>query len=62
MGGLGLVRELRQSNAQVPVVMMSGSLGDASRAKVEGVRAWVEKPVTARRLGTVIHGALPARG
>ncbi|HEU4370483.1 MAG TPA: ATP-binding protein [Methylomirabilota bacterium] len=61
MGGLGLVRELRQSNAQVPIVMMSGYLGDAARGRVEGVRDWVEKPVTARRLGTVIHGALPAR-
>jgi signal transduction histidine kinase len=61
MGGVGLVRELRQRSVQVPVVMMSGYVGDSSRATVEGVQAWVEKPVTARRLGIVIQEAMLAR-
>jgi signal transduction histidine kinase len=61
MGGLGLLRELRQRNVQVPVVMMSGYVGDSARENVQGVLAWIEKPVTARRLGAVIHEAILAR-
>jgi signal transduction histidine kinase len=61
MGGLGLVRELRRRNVTVPVVMMSGYLGDAARAKVDGVIATVEKPMTVRRLGMVIQEAMLAR-
>ena len=61
MGGLGLVRELRQRNGALPVVMMSGYVGDSSHASVEGVLAWVEKPVTARRLGVVLQEAMLAR-
>jgi CheY-like chemotaxis protein len=61
MGGLGLLRELRQRSVQVPVVMMSGYVGDSARENVEGVLAWIEKPVTARRLGVVIHEAILAR-
>ena len=58
MGGLGLVRTLRERDVRVPVVMMSGYVGDSARAAVEGVLAWVEKPVMARRLGLVIQEAL----
>jgi signal transduction histidine kinase/CheY-like chemotaxis protein/HAMP domain-containing protein len=58
MGGLGLVRTLRERDVRVPVVMMSGYVGDSARADVEGVLAWVEKPVMARRLGLVIQEAL----
>ncbi len=61
MGGLGLVRALRERQVRVPVVMMSGYVADSTRVNVEGVRAWVEKPVTARRLGMVIQDALSAR-
>jgi signal transduction histidine kinase/CheY-like chemotaxis protein/HAMP domain-containing protein len=61
MGGLGLVRALREREVRVPVVMMSGYVADSNRVNVEGVRAWVEKPVTARRLGMVIQDALSAR-
>jgi signal transduction histidine kinase len=61
MGGLGLVRELRRRNATVPVVMMSGYLGDAARAKVDGVMATVEKPMTISRLGAVVQEAVLAR-
>jgi hypothetical protein len=43
---------------QLPVVVMSGYVGDAPPARVEDVRAWVEKPVMARRLGQVIREAL----
>jgi CheY-like chemotaxis protein len=58
MGGLGLVRELRRQGVQVPVVMMSGYVGDSARATVEGVLTWVEKPVTARRLGAILQEAI----
>jgi two-component system, cell cycle sensor histidine kinase and response regulator CckA len=58
MGGLGLVRALRERDVQVPIVMMSGYVADSARARVDGVRAWIEKPVSAHRLGLVIQGAL----
>jgi FixJ family two-component response regulator len=61
MGGLGLVRALQERAVRVPVVMMSGYVADSARTSVEGVRAWVEKPVTACRLGRVIQDALSAR-
>ena len=61
MGGLRLVRALRERGAQMPVVMMSGYVDESSRGSVEGVSAWVQKPIRARRLGEVIHGALSAR-
>jgi len=61
MGGLRLVRELRERGTQVPVVMMSGYVDESSRGSVDGVSAWVQKPVRARRLGTVIHDALSMR-
>jgi signal transduction histidine kinase/HAMP domain-containing protein len=60
MGGLGLVRTLRERDVRVPIVMMSGYIGASARADVDGVRAWVEKPVMARRLGLVIQEALSA--
>src|SRR5262249_30230435 len=61
MGGLGLVRALREREARVPVLMMSGYIADSARVSVDGVLAWVEKPVTARRLGMVIQEALSTR-
>ncbi|HEX2440605.1 MAG TPA: ATP-binding protein [Methylomirabilota bacterium] len=61
MGGLGLVRALRERQVNVPVVMMSGYVADSGRVQVDGVRAWVEKPVTARRLALVIQDALATR-
>ena len=61
IGGLGLVRALRERQLRVPVVMMSGYVADSARTSVEGVLAWVEKPVTARRLGTVIQEVLATR-
>jgi signal transduction histidine kinase len=61
MGGLGLVRELQRRRAAVPVIMISGYVSDAARTSVAGVRAWVEKPVTARRLGPVVQEAILSR-
>jgi signal transduction histidine kinase/HAMP domain-containing protein len=61
MGGLRLVRALRERGAQVPVIMMSGYVDESSRGGVDGVAAWVQKPVRARRLGAVIREALTAR-
>jgi len=61
MGGLRLVRALRERGAQMPVIMMSGYVDESSRGSVEGVTAWVQKPVRARRLGAIIQEALAAR-
>jgi len=61
MGGLRFVRELRERGAHIPMVMMSGYVDESSRGSVEGITAWIQKPVRARRLGTVIHEALSAR-
>jgi signal transduction histidine kinase/HAMP domain-containing protein len=61
MGGLGLVRALRERDVRVPVVMMSGYVAESAQASIDGVLAWVEKPVTARRLGAVIQEALSTR-
>jgi hypothetical protein len=41
--------------------MMSGYIAESARANVDGVLAWVEKPVTARRLGAIIQEALSTR-
>ena len=61
MGGLRLVRELRERGVQVPVVMMSGYVEESARGGVDGVTAWVQKPARARRLGAVIQEALAPR-
>jgi signal transduction histidine kinase/HAMP domain-containing protein len=61
MGGLRLVRELRERGAHVPVIMMSGYVDESSRGSVAGVTAWIQKPLRARRLGAVIHEALAPR-
>ena len=61
IGGLGLVRELRQRTTAAAGrhdVRLRRRLAHAS---VEGVLAWVEKPVTARRLGVVLQEAMLAR-
>jgi two-component system, cell cycle sensor histidine kinase and response regulator CckA len=58
LGGLGLVRAFRERDVRVPIVMMSGYVADSTRTPVDGVRAWVEKPVSAHRLGLVIQEAL----
>jgi len=58
MGGLRLVRELRARGAAIPVVMMSGYVEESARGGIDGVTAWVQKPVRARRLGAIIHDAL----
>jgi two-component system cell cycle sensor histidine kinase/response regulator CckA len=61
IGGLGLVHGLRARGARVPVVIMSGYMADTARQGVDGVVAWVQKPVSAARLGTIIHDALAGR-
>ena len=58
MGGLRLVCELRERGVPVPVIMMSGYVNESARGHVDGVTAWVQKPVRVRRLGAVIQEAL----
>jgi two-component system, cell cycle sensor histidine kinase and response regulator CckA len=61
MGGLRLVSELRERGVPVPVVMMSGYVAESARGSIDGVSAWVQKPVRVRRLASVIHDALASR-
>ena len=61
MDGIEVLAEVKRQWPELPVVMMSGYVGDSSHASVEGVLAWVEKPVTARRLGGVLQEAMLAR-
>jgi signal transduction histidine kinase len=58
VGGLGLLRILKSQVPGLPVVMMSGYLGEKVRHDLEGVAAWVQKPATVSALGSVIHEAL----
>ena len=60
MGGIGLLRALRERACSAPVVMMSGYVGEAASETIAGVSAWVQKPVSARRLGQIIQEALAA--
>ena len=52
------MRELRERGVPVPVIMMSGYVNESARGHVDGVTAWVQKPVRVRRLGAVIQEAL----
>jgi two-component system, cell cycle sensor histidine kinase and response regulator CckA len=61
MGGIRLVQTLRERNVRVPVVMMSGYVAESARVSLEGVTAWVQKPVRVRPLGATIQEALGAR-
>ena len=58
MGGIGLLRALRERACRAPIVMMSGYVGESASEAVAGVSAWVQKPVSARRLGQIIQEAL----
>jgi len=60
MGGIGLLRALRERASRVPIVMMSGYVGESASEAIAGVSAWVQKPVSARRLGQIIQEALTA--
>lgn len=60
MGGIGLLRALRERACRAPIVMMSGYVGEAASETITGVSAWVQKPVSARRLGQIIQEALTA--
>jgi signal transduction histidine kinase/ActR/RegA family two-component response regulator/HAMP domain-containing protein len=61
MGGLRLVRELRDRGVRAPVIMISGYVDDSARAGADGVSAWVQKPVRAGRLAAIIQEALASR-
>jgi signal transduction histidine kinase len=58
MGGIGLLRALRERASRAPIVMMSGYVGESASETISGVSAWVQKPVSARRLGQIIQEAL----
>ena len=61
VGGVGLMRILKARAPGLPVIMMSGYVGDGVRDRLDGVAAWVQKPANARGLGKVIREALGAR-
>ena len=62
MGGIGLLRALRERASRAPIVMMSGYVGEAASETIAGVSAWVQKPVSARRLGPDHPGGARHRG
>ena len=41
MGGIGLLRALRERACRAPIVMMSGYVGEAASETITGVSAWV---------------------
>ncbi|MDH6590195.1 PAS domain S-box-containing protein [Variovorax sp. TBS-050B] len=60
LSGIGLIESLRQVRDDVPIVMMSGYLGDSlvSRARALGARAVLAKPVARMDLAAALAEAL----
>jgi signal transduction histidine kinase/CheY-like chemotaxis protein len=61
MTGLDVAAEIRKIRADLPIVLVTGFLGDESieaRAKALGVCAFVSKPFTTETLGRAVHAAL----
>jgi CheY-like chemotaxis protein len=63
LSGNALIRELREIRADIPIIMVSGYLGDAlvSRAHALGVTAVLAKPVSKAELATALSMALALR-
>lgn len=63
MSGTALVRSIREIRHDVPVIMMSGYLGDAlvSRAAAAGANLVIGKPVTRAELSAALSSALALR-
>lgn len=60
LSGTALIRALKEVRADIPIVMMSGYLGDAlvSRARVAGAAAVLPKPVARTDLAATLSKAL----
>lgn len=60
LGGVGLVKALRQDGVTTPVILMSGYVAGVARAALqEGeVAAWLEKPPNNAALAAALAGAL----
>ncbi len=53
--GLDLARDIRDSQPEIPVVVVSGSRDVVQRARQVGASVVLEKPITARALATAIE-------
>lgn len=60
MTGIDVLRRLRQSGDQLPVIMVTGRWDAATRAQAEalGVTAFLDKPVSPARLFSEIRKAI----
>ena len=60
LGGLGLVKALRQDGIGTPVILMSGYAAGEARAGMRdaGVLAWLDKPLCSATLAGALAGAL----
>jgi len=63
MDGATLAASLAQSSPGIPIVAMSGLAGNADRADVTSMSAFLAKPFsTADLIRTVSHWVSPAKG
>ncbi len=60
LGGIGLVKALRQHGVRTPVILMSGHAPDEDRAGLAeaGVAAWLDKPPSSWLLAKAVAAAL----
>ncbi len=60
LGGIGLVKTLRQQGVRTPVILMSGHAPDEDRAVLAdaGVAAWLDKPPSTWLLAKAVAAAL----
>jgi two-component system, cell cycle sensor histidine kinase and response regulator CckA len=61
MTGLDVAAEIRSIRSDLPIVLVTGFLGDESveaRARTLGVRVFVSKPFNMETLGRAVHAAL----
>ncbi|MFN8469130.1 MAG: PAS domain S-box protein [Caldilineaceae bacterium] len=64
LGGIGLVRRLRQQGVDTPVILMSGHASDEERAGLAeaGIAAWLDKPPSTWLLAKAVGEALAVGG
>ena len=64
LGGIGLVKALRQHGVRTPVILMSGHTAGEERAGLEeaGLAAWLDKPPSSWLLAQAVAQALNTHG
>jgi CheY-like chemotaxis protein len=63
LGGIALIKALRQQGINTPAIFMSGHALDHERSSLDGldVWAWLDKPPSNWRLAQAVIGALGSR-